>query len=159
MVGESVPAKSAVFLEEMMNKEGSRECQVADLVNEGREMVRENEFYVGKLMRDARINFKVGGNKGAIVKVCRYLLGCVVWREIVDKEGYLEGSLNLRSVKRISSLRNLRATWIIETIARKEMMNKEGSRECQVANLVNEGREMVRENEFYVGKLMRDARS
>ncbi|GJR68310.1 hypothetical protein Tco_0014375 [Tanacetum coccineum] len=35
--GESVPAKTAVFLEEMMNKEGSREWQLADLVKEGRE--------------------------------------------------------------------------------------------------------------------------
>nr|GEY68096.1 hypothetical protein [Tanacetum cinerariifolium] len=32
--GEPVPVKIAVFLEEMMNKEGSRECQLADLVNE-----------------------------------------------------------------------------------------------------------------------------
>nr|GEV19895.1 hypothetical protein [Tanacetum cinerariifolium] len=37
VVGESVPAKTAVFLEQMINKEGSRECQLADLVNEGRE--------------------------------------------------------------------------------------------------------------------------
>nr|GEU82002.1 hypothetical protein [Tanacetum cinerariifolium] len=54
VVCESVPAKTVVFLEEMMNKESSRECQLADLVNEGREMVREIEFFVGKLMRDAR---------------------------------------------------------------------------------------------------------
>nr|GEU90481.1 zf-BED domain-containing protein [Tanacetum cinerariifolium] len=52
--GESVPAKTAVFLEEMMNKEGGRECQLADLVNEGREMVREIKFFMGKLMRNAR---------------------------------------------------------------------------------------------------------
>ncbi|GJV97350.1 hypothetical protein Tco_1548927 [Tanacetum coccineum] len=54
VAGESMPAKTAVFLEEMMNKEGSRECQLADLVNEGREMFCEIEFFVGKLMRDAR---------------------------------------------------------------------------------------------------------
>ncbi|GJR64932.1 hypothetical protein Tco_0010997 [Tanacetum coccineum] len=54
VAGESVPAKTTVFLEQMMNKEGSRECQLADLVTEGREMVREIEFFVRKLMRDAR---------------------------------------------------------------------------------------------------------
>ncbi|GJY88079.1 hypothetical protein Tco_0502707 [Tanacetum coccineum] len=54
VAGESVPTKTVVFLEEMMNKEGSREWQLADLVREGRERVREIEFFVGKLMRDAR---------------------------------------------------------------------------------------------------------
>ncbi|GJW23169.1 hypothetical protein Tco_0033791 [Tanacetum coccineum] len=54
VAGESVPAKATVFLEEMMNKEGSREWQLADLVREGRERVREIEFFVGKLMRDAK---------------------------------------------------------------------------------------------------------
>ncbi|GJZ17371.1 hypothetical protein Tco_0553494 [Tanacetum coccineum] len=54
VAGESVPAKTAVFLKQMMNKEGSRECQLADLVTEAREMVREIELFVGKLMRDAR---------------------------------------------------------------------------------------------------------
>nr|GEW97759.1 hypothetical protein [Tanacetum cinerariifolium] len=49
VAGEFVPAKTAVFLEEMMNKEGSRECQLADLVNEGREMVREIEFFIDAL--------------------------------------------------------------------------------------------------------------
>nr|GEY30361.1 hypothetical protein [Tanacetum cinerariifolium] len=34
------------------------ECQLADLVNEGREMVREIEFFVGKLMRDARMDWE-----------------------------------------------------------------------------------------------------
>ncbi|GJR48363.1 hypothetical protein Tco_1316466 [Tanacetum coccineum] len=38
VTGESVPTNTAVFLEQMMNKEGSRECQLADLVTEGREM-------------------------------------------------------------------------------------------------------------------------
>nr|GEZ40776.1 hypothetical protein [Tanacetum cinerariifolium] len=33
VVGEYVPAKTAVFLEEMMNKEGSRECQLLICVN------------------------------------------------------------------------------------------------------------------------------
>nr|GEW64822.1 hypothetical protein [Tanacetum cinerariifolium] len=41
VVGESVPAKTVVFFKEMMNKEGSRECQLADLVNE--------EFVPGKI--------------------------------------------------------------------------------------------------------------
>ncbi|GKC94777.1 hypothetical protein Tco_1160219 [Tanacetum coccineum] len=54
VAGESVPAKTVVSLEEMMNKEGSIECQLADLVNEGRELVHEIEFFVGKLMRNAR---------------------------------------------------------------------------------------------------------
>nr|GEV81282.1 hypothetical protein [Tanacetum cinerariifolium] len=34
VAGESVPTKTAVFLEEMMNKEGSREWQLVDLVKE-----------------------------------------------------------------------------------------------------------------------------
>ncbi|GKA88436.1 hypothetical protein Tco_0810200 [Tanacetum coccineum] len=54
VAGESVPAKTTVFLEEMMNKEGSREWQLADLVREGRERVREIEFFMGKLTHDAR---------------------------------------------------------------------------------------------------------
>ncbi|GJT04798.1 hypothetical protein Tco_0839260 [Tanacetum coccineum] len=54
VAGESVPTKTAVFLEEMMNKESSREWQLANLVREGRERVREIEFFMGKLMRDAR---------------------------------------------------------------------------------------------------------
>nr|GEU38628.1 hypothetical protein [Tanacetum cinerariifolium] len=36
VAGESVPAKIVVFLEEMMNKQGSREWQLADLVREGK---------------------------------------------------------------------------------------------------------------------------
>ncbi|GJZ00273.1 hypothetical protein Tco_0517702 [Tanacetum coccineum] len=54
VAGESVPAKTVVFLEEMMNKEGGREWQLAGLVKEGRERVRKIELFVGKLMRDAR---------------------------------------------------------------------------------------------------------
>ncbi|GKB38866.1 hypothetical protein Tco_0883808 [Tanacetum coccineum] len=54
VAGESVPAKTTVFLEEMMNKEGSIEWQLADLVREGRERVHEIELFMGKLMRDAR---------------------------------------------------------------------------------------------------------
>nr|GEY60042.1 hypothetical protein [Tanacetum cinerariifolium] len=53
VVGESVAAKTAVFLEHMMNKEGSRECQLADLVTEG-------------------------GDKGAIVKACGYFVGMCI---------------------------------------------------------------------------------
>nr|GEZ49650.1 hypothetical protein [Tanacetum cinerariifolium] len=34
VVGKSVPVKTVVFLEQMMNKKGSRECQLADLVTE-----------------------------------------------------------------------------------------------------------------------------
>nr|GEX56396.1 hypothetical protein [Tanacetum cinerariifolium] len=44
VVGESMPAKIAVFFEQRINKEGSRECQLADLVNEGREMPGQIEF-------------------------------------------------------------------------------------------------------------------
>ncbi|GJX89098.1 hypothetical protein Tco_0341112 [Tanacetum coccineum] len=54
VASDSVPAKTIVFLEEMMNKEGSREWQLADLVREGRERVREIEFFMGKLTHDAR---------------------------------------------------------------------------------------------------------
>nr|GEU98842.1 hypothetical protein [Tanacetum cinerariifolium] len=52
---ESVPAKTVVFLEEMMNKEGSKEWQLADLVRKCREMVRKIEFFLGKLMRNAKV--------------------------------------------------------------------------------------------------------
>nr|GEV04251.1 hypothetical protein [Tanacetum cinerariifolium] len=44
VVGESVSAKTVVFLEQMINKKGSRECQLADLVNEGRETPGQIEF-------------------------------------------------------------------------------------------------------------------
>ncbi|GJT44913.1 hypothetical protein Tco_0953628 [Tanacetum coccineum] len=70
VAGESVPAKTTVFLEEMMKKEGSREWQLADLVQEGKERVHEIEFFMGKLMRDARVD----GDKGAIVKACGYFV-------------------------------------------------------------------------------------
>ncbi|GKC65280.1 hypothetical protein Tco_1097878 [Tanacetum coccineum] len=54
VAGESVPAKIAMNLEKIMNIEGSREWQLADLEREGKERVREIKFFVGKLMRDAR---------------------------------------------------------------------------------------------------------
>ncbi|GJU45672.1 hypothetical protein Tco_1202938 [Tanacetum coccineum] len=44
VAGESVPAKTAVFLEEMMNKEGSREWQLADLVKKLRKGFVKLEF-------------------------------------------------------------------------------------------------------------------
>ncbi|GKB17405.1 hypothetical protein Tco_0851328 [Tanacetum coccineum] len=71
VAGETVPAKTAMFLEEMMNKEGSREWQLVDLEMEAKERVREIEFFVGKLMRDTRVD----GDKGAIVKACEYFVG------------------------------------------------------------------------------------
>ncbi|GJW38828.1 hypothetical protein Tco_0064673 [Tanacetum coccineum] len=49
MAAKSMPAKIAMFLEKMMNIEGSREWQLADLEREGKERVREIEFFVGKL--------------------------------------------------------------------------------------------------------------
>nr|GEU97983.1 hypothetical protein [Tanacetum cinerariifolium] len=59
VVGESVPAKTVVFLEQMVNKEGSRECQLADLVTEA--------------------NYKVYGDKGVIVKAYGFFVGmCIV---------------------------------------------------------------------------------
>ncbi|GJV58907.1 hypothetical protein Tco_1465007 [Tanacetum coccineum] len=51
--GVTVTAKTAVFLKEMMDKEGSREWQLRDLVKEAKEMALEIELFVQKLMRDA----------------------------------------------------------------------------------------------------------
>ncbi|GJT06815.1 hypothetical protein Tco_0841277 [Tanacetum coccineum] len=52
VVGKTVPAKVAVFLEEMMNKEGSREWELCNLEKEAKERVCEIEFFMGKLMCD-----------------------------------------------------------------------------------------------------------
>nr|GEY00269.1 hypothetical protein [Tanacetum cinerariifolium] len=52
--GETVPAKVAVFLEEMMNKEDSMELELCNLEREAKERVCEIKFFVGKLMRDDR---------------------------------------------------------------------------------------------------------
>ncbi|GJV58908.1 hypothetical protein Tco_1465008 [Tanacetum coccineum] len=54
VAGVTVTAKTAVFLKEMMDKEGSREWQLRDLVKEAEEMALEIELFVQKqLMRDA----------------------------------------------------------------------------------------------------------
>ncbi|GJR70891.1 hypothetical protein Tco_0016956 [Tanacetum coccineum] len=50
MAGETVPAKTALFLEKMMDKEGNREWQLCDLENEAREMAFEIEAFLLKLM-------------------------------------------------------------------------------------------------------------
>ncbi|GJU62463.1 hypothetical protein Tco_1244298 [Tanacetum coccineum] len=50
VVGETVSAKTAVFLEEMMNKEGSMEWQLRGLEKEVREMVFEIDSFLLKLM-------------------------------------------------------------------------------------------------------------
>ncbi|GKA28175.1 hypothetical protein Tco_0714343 [Tanacetum coccineum] len=47
---ETVPAKTAAFLEEMINKEGSMEWQLCDLEKEAREMAFEIESFLLKLM-------------------------------------------------------------------------------------------------------------
>ncbi|GJR26838.1 hypothetical protein Tco_1103070 [Tanacetum coccineum] len=57
------------LVEEMMDKEGSKELQLRDLEKEAKERVREIEFFVGKLMRDVR--------------------GGVFWRKGVGKEGWV----------------------------------------------------------------------
>ncbi|GKD50654.1 hypothetical protein Tco_1279630 [Tanacetum coccineum] len=54
VVGETILEKTAAFLEVMMNKEGTIEWQLADVQREAEERAREIEFFVGKLMRDAR---------------------------------------------------------------------------------------------------------
>ncbi|GJY94048.1 hypothetical protein Tco_0510409 [Tanacetum coccineum] len=53
-MNEACKAKVVVFLEEMMNKEGSREWELCDLEKEAKERVHEIEFFMGKLMRDVR---------------------------------------------------------------------------------------------------------
>ncbi|GJR36748.1 hypothetical protein Tco_1212432 [Tanacetum coccineum] len=50
VAGETVLAKTALFLEEMMNKEGSREWQLRDLEKEAREMDFEIGIFLLKLM-------------------------------------------------------------------------------------------------------------
>ncbi|GKC69966.1 hypothetical protein Tco_1115849, partial [Tanacetum coccineum] len=50
MSGEIVPARAAVFLEEMMDKEGNREWQLRELGKEAREMASEIEAFLLKLM-------------------------------------------------------------------------------------------------------------
>nr|GEW16985.1 hypothetical protein [Tanacetum cinerariifolium] len=67
LIGKTVPTKAAAFLEEMMNKEGTIWWKLDDVQREAEEKVHEIEFFVGKLMRDAR-----DGDKGAIVKLCGY---------------------------------------------------------------------------------------
>ncbi|GJS74062.1 cell division cycle 20.2, cofactor of APC complex-like protein [Tanacetum coccineum] len=50
MSGEIVPARAAVFLEEMMDKEGNMEWQLRELGKEAREMASEIEAFLLKLM-------------------------------------------------------------------------------------------------------------
>ncbi|GKB17595.1 hypothetical protein Tco_0851518 [Tanacetum coccineum] len=54
VAGETIPAKTAAFFKEMLNKEGTIEWQLADVQREAKERVHKIEFFVGKLMRDAR---------------------------------------------------------------------------------------------------------
>ncbi|GJT10634.1 hypothetical protein Tco_0857676 [Tanacetum coccineum] len=51
VAGETVPTKTHVFLEEMIDKEGSTEWQLRDLEKEAKERVHEIKFFVGKLMQ------------------------------------------------------------------------------------------------------------
>ncbi|GJV35888.1 hypothetical protein Tco_1408365 [Tanacetum coccineum] len=50
VAGETVPAKTALFLEKMMGKEGNKEWQLRDLGKEAREMAFEIESFLLKLM-------------------------------------------------------------------------------------------------------------
>ncbi|GJX35904.1 hypothetical protein Tco_0247461 [Tanacetum coccineum] len=51
--GVTVTAKTAVFLKEMMDKEGSKEWQLHDLEKDAKEKALEIELFVQKLARDA----------------------------------------------------------------------------------------------------------
>ncbi|GKD71112.1 hypothetical protein Tco_1325202, partial [Tanacetum coccineum] len=75
VTGETVPAKTAAFLEVMMNKEGTIVWQLAYVQREAKERVCEFEFFVGKLMHDARVD----GDKGAIVKAYGYGVSSPDW--------------------------------------------------------------------------------
>ncbi|GJZ40718.1 hypothetical protein Tco_0587604 [Tanacetum coccineum] len=52
---ESVPTKTAMFFEEMMNKEGSREWLLADLVREGKEREPQFIYYERAKIDDLRL--------------------------------------------------------------------------------------------------------
>ncbi|GKC75643.1 hypothetical protein Tco_1126417 [Tanacetum coccineum] len=52
VAGVIVMAKNALFLKEMVDKEGSREWQLHDLGKEAKERALEIELFVQKLMRD-----------------------------------------------------------------------------------------------------------
>ncbi|GKD30080.1 hypothetical protein Tco_1240858 [Tanacetum coccineum] len=56
VAGETMPVKVVVFLEEMMNKEGSREYELHNLEKEAKETICEIEFFVGKeIAEDIRL--------------------------------------------------------------------------------------------------------
>ncbi|GJV66480.1 hypothetical protein Tco_1481989 [Tanacetum coccineum] len=52
VAGVTVMAKTIVFLKQMMDKEGSREWQLCDLVKEAKERALEIELFVQKMMCD-----------------------------------------------------------------------------------------------------------
>nr|GEX26164.1 hypothetical protein [Tanacetum cinerariifolium] len=65
VVGENMPAKTAVFLEEMMNKKGSKEWLLCDLEMGVREMGFEIESFLLKLMDKEPYHRRVfGGDDG-----------------------------------------------------------------------------------------------
>ncbi|GKA42127.1 hypothetical protein Tco_0734787 [Tanacetum coccineum] len=49
---ETVPVKTTLFLEQMMDKEGNRECKLRDLIKEAREMAVEIKSFLLKLMEE-----------------------------------------------------------------------------------------------------------
>ncbi|GJS33667.1 hypothetical protein Tco_0532049 [Tanacetum coccineum] len=62
---KAVPAKTAMFLEEMMNKEGNREWQLRNLAKEAKELAFEIRAFLLKLMDEEPSYRRVfGGDDG-----------------------------------------------------------------------------------------------
>ncbi|GJU71433.1 putative reverse transcriptase domain-containing protein [Tanacetum coccineum] len=119
--GSGVVALLEIARDPTMNKEGTIEWQLADVQREAKERVREIEFFVGKLMRDARVilsdesncvYFKVDGDKDEIVKACGYGAKsddvrlarqinamCDTLTEVIDERWSIIGELDMLAYK------------------------------------------------------------
>nr|GEV20409.1 hypothetical protein [Tanacetum cinerariifolium] len=65
VAGETVPTKTMLFLEKMMDKEGNREWQLRALKKEAREMAFDIELFLLKLMDEEPSHMRVfGGDDG-----------------------------------------------------------------------------------------------
>ncbi|GJS08165.1 hypothetical protein Tco_0364961 [Tanacetum coccineum] len=86
VVGVAVTAKTAMFLMEMMNKEGFREWQLRDLEKEARERALEIEMFVQKLMHDASEITKAPRLAREVNALCAHVTAIVDERQNFVKE-------------------------------------------------------------------------
>ncbi|GJU21624.1 hypothetical protein Tco_1154966 [Tanacetum coccineum] len=138
VAGETIPAKTAAFFKEMLNKEGTIEWQLADVQREAKERVHKIEFFVGKLMRDARAKCDDVRLAMQINALCNTLT------EVIDERWSFIGELDMLAYKFVPGK-------MVEFM--KEMQDKDISNLMKLQILGREFELMACEKDLFIQKL------